>query len=98
MTTTPETISHVFDSMTNDERWLGFGYLGGRRSALDGSDPECPARPDLVADADRQILDYAVAHNWDREQLFEWANSKDGRWFADCAFGGSPAMAARYLR
>ncbi len=84
--------------MYNDERWLGFGYLGEREAALDSTDPESPALPDMVAEADAEALSHAAANGWDYERLFDWANSKDGRLFADCMFGGSPAHAARYLR
>lgn len=30
-------------------------------------------------------------------ELFAWADSKAGRWFADCMFGGTPQHAQRYL-
>lgn len=56
----------------------GFGYLGERsrqgRAAQD--------RGDAV------VLREANARGWDREQLFAWTNSRDGRWFGDNAFGG----------
>ncbi|MGB8019626.1 MAG: hypothetical protein WCF04_00195 [Candidatus Nanopelagicales bacterium] len=92
---------NVFDKMMNDDRWFGFGYLGERAGTLDDSDPEAPARPALVAEVDRMILE-TTAH-WTAEERFAWANSKDGRWFGDCAFDGNDfakdwAMAKRYLR
>lgn len=86
------------DKARNDERWLGFGYLQGRDIALNSTDPECPARPELVAATDERIIADANAQGWTYEDLFGWANSKAGRWFADTAFGGGTyEQAARYL-
>jgi hypothetical protein len=59
-----------------DERWLGWGYLGER------------SRTDDTAAADALVLRFAAERGWDAEDLFHWANSKDGRWFGDWAFGG----------
>lgn len=97
-TTTKNTASETFDRLARDDRWLGFGYLGGRAATLDGSDE--PARPGLVALVDRMILE--ATEHWTEEELFVWANSKAGRWFADCMFGGDDfaadwEMAVRYL-
>lgn len=85
---TDTTSPAIFEDLTGRDEWHGFGYLGGRRNALDGSDPEVPARPDLVARADAAILAYAAEHDWDTERLFAFCNDKWGRWFADEAFGG----------
>lgn len=77
----------TFDRLTRDDRWQGFGYLGGRQH----EDPE------LVADADARIL--ALTEGWTEAELFAWANSKWGRWFADSAFGGYGLdEATQYLR
>lgn len=94
------TDTALFSRMAReDERWLGHGYLGARLVALDTSDPETPARPDEVADADESILERVEDEGWTYEELFAWANSKDGRWFGDVAFGSGDLRAAmRYLR
>lgn len=92
----------TFDQMTTDDRWLGFGYLGERRNALDNSDPEAPAIPARVELADTFVLD--VTADWTDDELFAWANSKDGRWYGDILFGTTHLtqrdldMAARYVR
>jgi hypothetical protein len=63
----------------SDERWLGWGYLGERDRAADaGID---------TRHADEVALRFANANGWNREDLFHWANSKDGRWYGDWAFG-----------
>ncbi len=85
------TTANTFDRMTTDDRWLGFGYIGGRQYA----------EPAEVEMADTFILDMTA--DWTDEELFAWANSKDGRWFADVLFGGNWTqadldMAGRYVR
>ena len=90
--TKPQTLTpDLFDTWQNDDRWLGFGYIGARRNYLlgDDTDPEIPTPdPQLVADADTAILARARELGWTADDLFEWANSKLGRWFGDYAFGG----------
>lgn len=85
--TTPAA-TDTFDRMANDDRWLGFGYLGGRRNALDGTDAEAPAQPERVAEVDAWLIDRASTLGLDYDALFAWANSRDGRHFADVVFGG----------
>jgi hypothetical protein len=87
MSTTTLTAA-VFDEFSRDDRWLGFGYLGERRNRLSDIDPDRPAEPDLVAAIDQRIVDHANAEGWTRDDLFHWANSRDGRWFGDVVFGG----------
>lgn len=70
-----------------DERWLGFGYLGSRQNALTSTDPEVPAQPLLVAAVDQRVIDHGNVEGWDYEDLFVWANSRNGRYFADVMFG-----------
>lgn len=86
----------VFEQMSRDDRWLGYGYLGARRTALDTSDPQATAGPALVARADQMAVDAANAERMDYERFFRWANNKTGRWFGDCAFGGTIEQAPRY--
>lgn len=83
MNNTTASVS-TFDRMSADDRWLGFGYLGGRRTALDASDPGAPAQPERVAEVDAWLLGLGL----EDDALFEWANSKNGRHFADVVFGG----------
>lgn len=89
------------EAMYTDERWLGFGYLGERRTALSmGEDPEGltkEAAADLVAKADAMVLAHANRYSFTAEELFTWANSKDGRWYADCWFGNNGQHAFNYL-
>jgi hypothetical protein len=67
----------TFDRFANRDDFLGFGYIGSRQSFT----------AEEVAPVDAAILDIAEGLGWDEERLFEWANSKDGRWFADTALG-----------
>lgn len=76
------------DRMTEHEDWHGFGYIGERTRS------DAPATK--IAAADMDVLDAANQLGMTYEQLFEWANSKNGRWYADCAFG-SGRHSARYL-
>ena len=81
----------TFDTFANRDDFLGFGYIGGRRNALDAvASGEWPtsALADVTA-ADDAILARSAELGWDDERLFVWANSKDGRWFADMALGCS---------
>lgn len=77
------------DRMTNDDRWQGFGYLGERRNRLESTDPEAPATPETVAIVDEHVLEVANTAGLTYDDLFAWANSKDGRWFGDCTFGAA---------
>ena len=94
----PQDAGELFDRFTDDERWLGYGYLGERRHALDSTDPEAPAQPDLVAEADRRVVQWAGIHRWTGEELFAWANSKLGRWYGDAMFGGTGSPDERFER
>lgn len=72
---------------SNDERWLGFGYLGER------------ARQDdlvLCEAVDQRIIDAANDAGWEYEDLFAWANSKLGRWLGDAMFGSSVRFDRRW--
>lgn len=88
----------TFDQMTSDDRWLGFGYLGSRGHMLNSTDPEAPAEPVLVAATDQRVLTYAAEHKWSEEDLFQWANSKNGRHFADVMFGGDERFDERFAK
>lgn len=96
--TAPLTVADIEAGYTNDA-WLGFGYLGGRRNAIDAvrSGEWESAR---VTEADTMVLSVANAKGWDRARLFDWLNSKDGRWYADMTLGSDDdiSAAARYIR
>lgn len=80
--------AHIFDTMTDDdERWRGLGYLGERRIALSSEDSDAPPLPERVAATDERILQIAAERGWSYDQLFAWANSKNGRWLADIVLG-----------
>lgn len=80
------------NAMTERDEWLGFGYLGERRNKL----IYYPADPALVAEADMKAVDDANQHGLTIDQLFDWANSKYGRWYGDCMFGNSGRHADKY--
>lgn len=94
MTARPALTVADLDRCLDDERWLGFGYLGARQNIREEGDST------EVVDA--AVILAARAQGWTYEHLFTWANSKRGRWYGDIAFDG-PATedrldsAARYL-
>src|SRR5262252_10888489 len=63
----------------DNENWLGWGYLGERSRATTRWE---------VGNADQIVLRFAHALGWTADDLFAWANSKDGRYLGDWAFGG----------
>ena len=77
-----------FDKMTTNEMWLGFGYLGERRNAREAGHDTTAADESAIAEANRLGLT--------AEELFEWANSKNGRWYGDCWFGANGQHAELY--
>lgn len=59
-----------------DERHLGWGY----------------ATTEELNDRERRNLDVVVIEianeqGWTKDQLFEWSNSKYGRWLSDLVYG-----------
>lgn len=101
MPTTPAHTIADLNAMTERDEWLGFGYLGERR-ILDSAKEE-PEEFDLdivtnmVAEADMRAVDDANEHGLTLDQLFDWANSKYGRWYGDCMFGNNGLHAEKYL-
>lgn len=65
------TASLDFDLMQNDDDWLGFGYLGERRSL------------DTATRVERDTAAAAAMVGWTYGERFEWANSKLGRWYGE---------------
>jgi hypothetical protein len=60
----------------------GFGYLGERGTAM-----RTAAGRERAALVDAAVLVRANELGWTTDQLFAWANSRDGRWFGDAVFG-----------
>ena len=93
---TTATTSSTFDDMARDDRFCGWGYIGARQNLRDAvAAGEWSADMlDTLAEADALALATGVPG----DKLFAWANSKDGRRFADCYFGSSNhAHADKYL-
>jgi hypothetical protein len=102
---TPLTVADIESGYAHDcgecEGWLGFGYLGGRRDVLAAVNHE-PGYGDWsvgergrddVAAADAAVVAEANRLGWGPEELFRWANSRDGRHFADTALEGPDGLA-----
>jgi len=85
------TVEHI-EAGYADDRWLGHGYLGGR-----AIETRTAAGRELVAAADALVLEVANAAGWTADELFDFVNSKHGRWVADTAFGGYAVESARKL-
>ena len=83
---TSTTQSSIFDTFAQRDDFLGFGYIGGRTNAADAIASGEWTSAD-IAGADAAVLKVAADLGWDEDRLFMWANSKDGRWFADMALG-----------
>lgn len=75
--TTQLTTADIEAGYANDE-WLGFGYLGERSHRTRSEQDR----------GDAFLLRYAAERRWTRDELFTFANSRDGRWFGDLVFGG----------
>jgi hypothetical protein len=59
--------------------WLGWGYLGERKTHLEDHR--------FAFWADKLAVDLANEHHMTHEQFFHWLNSRQGRLFADTVFG-----------
>lgn len=88
-TTAPLTVADLERFEERDE-WLGYGYLGARRMALEEYESaEGVDWSAVVAVSDELILHRANELGWTADQLFAWANSKLGRWAADVTIGST---------
>lgn len=87
-TRTPLTVEDLLAGYNNPE-WNGHGYLAERRTALESTDPECPPQPERVAQADAHVVAEANRLGWTRRDLFEWSDSRPGRFYGDAWFGGA---------
>lgn len=73
----PLTISDLLAGL-EDERWLGFGYLGERSHQKAAAQD----RGDLY------VLQVANEQGWTRDELIVFVVSRVGRHFGDLVFGG----------
>lgn len=73
------TVADLEAGYSRDE-WQGWGYLGERQQAMTTA-----AGRRGAARSDRAVLAEANRLGWTADQLFEWANSREGRHFADQA-------------
>ncbi len=69
----------AFALMADRPEFEGFGYIGGRRHLSDHQ----------RAEADRMLALHIAYRGLDAERLFAWANSKDGRFYADAWADGN---------
>ena len=69
------TRTDIFGTFTDRDDWGGFGYLGERARQTN---------PEQIVIVDAEILERT--DDWTEDELFAWANSKDGRLFADLVF------------
>ena len=83
----------IFDTMTDNIDFAGYGYLGGRLRLTSEQRAEADAVV-LAHFADRSDTGTPAGE----DALFEWANSRLGRWFAESFDGGHRSgRAADYL-
>lgn len=92
------TVQDIEAGYTNDA-WLGFGYLGGRRGAIEAVQTG-EWESARVTEAGTMALEVANRKHWSPERFFQWLNSKDGRWYADMTVGSDDDLsrAAAYVR
>lgn len=98
--TAPRTLTrNDLKGMHNADNWLGYGYLGERHNYLAREEELAIITPEaadaFLAEVDQVVLDDANAHGYSYDDLFEWANSKNGRWFADVVLGGAGTLEDR---
>jgi len=79
----------IFDAMTDNPEWGGYGYLGERRVGRTSAHT-----PEAIAAMDEATYQIAEAQGLTDAELFEWANSRDGRWWADMTITGLTVKAA----
>ena len=92
------TVQDIEAGYANDE-WLGFGYLGERRNAIEAVQSGEWEFANVTV-ADTLALQVANEKRWSPERFFQWLNSKDGRWYADMTLGSDEfsERAATYVR
>ena len=90
MTSPALTVADLDAGLQRDD-WLGFGYLGERKNFF--ANYGMSVVPQIAA-ADAFVLKHANARGWTADDLFAWANSKNGRWTGeDLMTGRAPTFA-----
>ena len=78
------------DAFEQHDEWLGFGYIGARKNAIEAiMSEESGFTAEALAVADEMVLFHANRLGWTRDQFFEWANSRAGRWAGDILIGST---------
>jgi len=81
--------TETLKSFEQNDEWLGYGYIGARKNALEAIESgEWDVPLFVVEQADEAVLMEANRLGWTTDKLFEWANSKPGRWAGDLLLGG----------
>ncbi|MFJ6532505.1 hypothetical protein [Microbacterium sp. NPDC091662] len=80
----------IFDTFAQEAEWLGYGYLGARLRLTD----EQRAKADAIVLAHFATRSDAGTKAGE-DALFEWSNSRLGRWFGESFEGGY--RSGRYL-
>jgi hypothetical protein len=62
----------------DNENWAGFGYLGARRDGMAKASGRA-----IMADLDARVIAFANAEGWSLTDLFDFTDSKNGRWLAE---------------
>lgn len=92
MKITQEKASAAFDHFEDDPEWGGWGYLGERQRVREAvAEGEWPAEMLTRLGEFDQALATVLGTG---TRAFEWANSKDGRMFADWAFSQEDSIPA----
>lgn len=84
------TLALTYNDLLNalqDERHLGNGY----------SIRSYTTDPRKVVAMDEMVILMANKEGWSLEDLFQFTNSKTGRWVVDAWLGGDKEMAQKYL-
>lgn len=89
MELTHEAFEEAMENFQHHDDYGGYGYIGERERfvqrmltpEVDSDDPD--TMMERLMEADRMIMDTMQQNAWDMEILFQFANSKHGRHFAD---------------
>jgi hypothetical protein len=75
------------EATLEDERHLGYGYACSRDLS-----------PSKATRLDRAVIAVANELDLDQEDLFEWSNSKHGRWLTDRIYGRNASISRATVR
>lgn len=87
------------DQMVFHADFEGFGYIGARINFVQGivEGEIAPELAGLLAAADAKVLRQVNTYGIEEDEFFDWANSRNGRYYGDAMFGGGEAHATQYL-